>query len=652
MPETSEYQEQTPGAFWHAQIKAAEKYFDNWKTKGKRVVKRYRDERDAIDSQRRKFNILWSNIQVLFPALYGRMPKPQVSRRYLDNDPPSRIASMMLERCIEYEVEQFCDFNASMCCVVEDRLLPGRGQAWIRFEPTMEDMDEAPPEGEISDDQEASPSEEPAQRITAAHSPIDYVHWPDFLHSPARTWEEVWWVGRWVYMTKDEGLERFGDVFKLVPCESMDQEDIKGKDKAYLASMDKKAKVAEIWNKRTGKVCWVAKGYPEALDERDDLLHLADFFPCPKPLYATTTTGSLIPVPDYCEYEDQAYELDNLTQRITLLVKAAKAVGVFNGEYKELARLLNEGVDNKLFPVNDWNSLAEKGGLNGAVQMLDVSPTLKVLAQLYESRDVTKNVIYEVMGMSDIMRGASEPSETLGAQQLKAQFGSLRLKSSQGDVARFASELFKMKAELIARFYPDELIVQMSGIESTDDGKDPGMIQAGLQIIRDAEIRDFRIEVESDSLGQVDEQAEQQGAMQLVGAIGSYFQQALPLAQAEPKMIPLIGEVLMFAMRRFRTGRTIENAFEKAMTALSQQAMQPPPPNPELQANQVKANAEIGKAQAGVQTAVVQSQAAKVKAVSEIAQAHANIHSSRAQTLQATADIAQVLQPQPPQTLQ
>ena len=100
-------------------------------------MKRYRDERDAIEYPRMKFNILWSNIQVLFPSLYGRQAKPEVSRRYMDADPVGRLASTMLERVIEFETQQFPDYDSAMRGVVEDRLLPGRGTAWIRYAPTI-----------------------------------------------------------------------------------------------------------------------------------------------------------------------------------------------------------------------------------------------------------------------------------------------------------------------------------------------------------------------------------------------------------------------------------------------------------------------------------------------------------------------------------
>jgi hypothetical protein len=612
--ETGAYEGEDAGPYWHDQIETAIKIFDKWEKRGQKVVKRYRDERDAIEMPRMKFNILWSNIQVLFPALYGRQAKPEVSRRYMDQDPVGRLASTMLERVMEYETTQFGDFDAAMSGAVQDRLLPGRGTAWIRYEPVI--VNETPEvEGEMERDESQvyNTVEDPTERIDAAHSPIDYVYWADFLHSPARTWDEVWWVARAVYMTKDEGVERFGDVFKNVSLTSSNT-DMDGKN-PMTAKMtyDKKAMVYEIWNKRTAKVCWIAKGYPQALDERDDPLGLEEFFPCPKPLMATTTTGSMIPVPDFCEYEDQAQELDNLTQRIYLLTKACKAVGVFNAEFKELARMFSEGVDNKLFPVTAWAAMSEKGGLKGAIDMMDTSQIIITLRELYAAREQVKQSIYEIMGISDILRGSSKAQETLGAQQLKANFGSLRLKSSQGDVAKFATDIFKLKAQVICKFYPPELIVEMSGVMNTPDGQDPQMLQAALQMLSDSTIRDFHIAVEADSLAQIDEQAEKQGAQEAIGAIGAFLREAIPMVTQAPETLPMVSEMLLFLVRRYRAGRSLESAVEKAMKALQDKAdaakQQPPRPPPEMIQMQAEQQAEQMRMQAQAQTEQMKMQA-------------------------------------------
>ena len=616
--ENGAYEGEDPGPYWHDQIETAIKIFDKWEKRGLKVIKRYRDERDAIEMPRMKFNILWSNIQVLFPALYGRQAKPEVSRRYMDQDPVGRLASTMLERVMEYETTQFGDFDAAMSGAVQDRLLPGRGTAWIRYEPIIvnEQPEATETAGQMEEPTEPQVSgvvEDPTERIDAAHSPIDYVYWSDFLHSPARTWDEVWWVARAVYMTKDEGVERFGDVFKNVSLTSSNT-DMDGKN-PLTAKMtyDKKAMVYEIWNKRTGKVCWIAKGYPQALDERDDPLELEEFFPCPKPLMATTTTGTMIPVPDYCEYEDQAQELDNLTQRIYLLTKACKAVGVFNAEFKELARMFSEGVDNKLFPVTGWAAMSEKGGLKGAIDMMDTSQIIVTLRELYVAREQVKQSIYEIMGISDILRGSSKAQETLGAQQLKANFGILRLKSSQGDVARFATDIFKLKAQVICKFYPPELIVEMSGVMNTPDGQDPQMLQAAIQMLSNSTIRDFHIAVEADSLAQIDEQAEKQGAQEAIQAIGLFLREAIPMIAQAPETLPMASEMLLFLVRRFRAGRGLESAVERAMKALQDKAdaakQQPPQQNPEMLQMQAEQQAEQMRMQAQAQTEQMKMQA-------------------------------------------
>jgi len=645
--EMGAYEGDDPGPYWHDQIEAAQKVFEKWEKRGHKIIKRYRDERDAVEMPRVRYNILWSNIQVLFPALYGRQAKPEVSRRYMDQDPVGRLASTMLERVMEYETLQFGDFDQAMRGVVEDRLLPGRGTAWIRYEPVI--VNEQPEVSEAAVDVEEpgeaqiyNSQEEPTERIDAAHSPIDYVYWTDFLHSPARTWDEVWWVARAVYMTKDEGIERFGDVFKNVGLDSSNTDMDAKNPMTARNTYDKKAKVFEIWNKRTGKVCWVAKGYPQALDERDDPLELEEFFPCPRPLMATTTTGTMIPVPDYAEYEDQAQELDNLTQRIYLLTKACKAVGVFNAEFKELGRLFTEGVDNKLFPVTSWAAMSEKGGLKGAIDMMDTSTIIVTLRELYSAREQVKQAIYEIMGISDILRGASKAQETLGAQQLKANFGSLRMRSSQGDVARFASDIFKLKAQVICKFYPPELIVQMSGVMDTPDGQNPQLLQAAVQMLSNSTIRDFHIAVEADSLAQIDEQAEKQGAQEAIQAIGLFLREAIPMISQAPETLPMASEMLLFLVRRFRAGRGLESAVERAMKALEEKAamakQQQPGPSPEMLQLQSDQQAEQMKMQAQAQTEQM-----KMQAQAQIEQGKAQLEMQMHQAkMQAEMQLAQM----------
>lgn len=596
--------------YWIDQLDHSKNVAESWVDRGVKVVQRYRDERDnAMTSvQESKFNILWSNVQVLRPSLYGRAAKPEVSRRYADSDPVGRLASTMLERVLEYETSQFPDFDSAMNSVVLDRLLPGRGVAWLRFEPIIvsEAVSTAPVEGE-----QVTSTEDPveAERIDEAHSPVDYVYWKDFRHSPARVWDEVWWVARAVYMTKDQGVTRFGAKYGNVPLKAYQEDNSKNpKDRADNNQFAEKGRVWEIWDKRTGKVCWYGEGWPHLLDEKDDPLHLEGFFPCPRPLYATITNGSLIPVPDYVEYQDQARELDDVTGRLTMMVKAVKANGVYNAEFKELGRLLSETTDNTLVPVTSWGNLSEKGGLKGAVDFLDLTHVVQSIAVLSKQRDSLIQTIYEISGISDVMRGSTKAEETLGAQQLKANFAGLRLKPSQADVARFASDIFRIKAQIICAFYPADLIVKMSGIASTDDGRNPQFLSAALQLLAQSTARDFHINVESDSLAQIDDDAEKSAATEAITAIGAFLEKALPAVQSAPQILPMISEMLLFLTRRFRAGRPLESSIEQAMKQLQMAAAQPKGPTKEQIDAQTQA--QIAQVQAQAQAQAAQAKAA------------------------------------------
>lgn len=557
--------------FWLDEIKRAEDSFNSWFDRSKRVVDRYRDERLDGTKFKRKFNILWSNVQVLKPALYGRMPKPEVSRRYKDQDPVGRLASTIQERMLEFEVEERPDFNAAMSGAVEDRLLPGRGVAWVRYELKEDTGYEC--------------------------APCDYVNWQDFLHNPARTWDEVWWVSRRVYMNRDEGVKRFGDIFKTVPIEQK-KNTTADKEQPKDALKDK-AQVWEIWDKSSKSVCWIAKGFRFELDKRPDPLRLENFFPCPKPLFATTTTGSLIPVPDYCEYQDQAEELDVITQRISLLTKALKVRGVYNAEYKSIKRLLQETDDNDLIPVDSWAAFAEKGGLKGAVDWMPIDVVAKVLEGLFIARDRCLNVIYQTIGLSDIMRGSSEKDETATAQKIKANFGSMRLRSTQQEVARFATELLRMKAEIQCRFYSPETMLRMAGIDQTADGQDPNTVQEAIALLKQEHLKDFRINIESDTLAQLDERAEKEETAEFITSMGAILKEGMPVIQAAPTMLPFIGELMMLAARKQRAGRSVEKALEQALQSTMQMLSQPKP-DPAAEAEKAKAQAQVEKAQLDV----------------------------------------------------
>ena len=152
--------------------------------------------------------------------------------------------------------------------VVLDRLLGGRGVCWIRYEPhfvTQPIQSEFSDGSQITDDVDDIDEEELTEEILEREDVVvDYVHWEDFGHTWAKTWQEVRAVWRIVPMSRKELIKRFGEeVGSQVPMDTGKKDDNTPED--Y-----KRAFIYEIWDKETETVYWICKDYKEVLDQRED----------------------------------------------------------------------------------------------------------------------------------------------------------------------------------------------------------------------------------------------------------------------------------------------------------------------------------------------------------------------------------------------
>jgi hypothetical protein len=575
-----------PVQFWLKEIAQYERDFKKWETRSAKIIKRFRDEGRDLTSgnDRAKFNILWSNVNTLIPACFSRTPQPDVSRRFKDNDPVGRVASLILERGLEFETQHYSDYKSGLTNVVQDRFLGGRGTAWVRYEPHFRQA-----ESQITEDVEPDPKAESQEELDYECAPVDYVNPKDFGHTKARTWEEVRGVWRVVYLYKNSVTERFGKkVANQLPFDASPEE--KGRNNEE--KQPSQARIYEIWDKETKKVYWLSKSYPKFLDVKDDPLRLECFFPTPKPLYATLTTDSLVPVPDFSLYQDQARTLDVLADRIDGLIKALKVRGCYNASETALARLFTEGDNTTLIPITNWTAFAEKAGLKGAIDIVDLTPIFGALQAAYQAMADQKNQVYEITGMSDIIRGQSVASETATAQQLKGRYASLRLKNMQMDVARFAGELLQIKAQIMCGLFDPQTLLQISAVQQLSQ-EDQQLIPQALDLLKQDTLREFRVEVNSDSMVEIDEAAEKEARMEFLNSVGTFMEKAGQMAAASPQTAPMVAELLKFAVTAFKVGRTIEGKLDESIDQLTKAAAQPQPPKPDPEMEKLKAEQQL-----------------------------------------------------------
>jgi hypothetical protein len=299
-------------------------------------------------------------------------------------------------------------------------------------------------------------------------------------------------------------------------------------------------------------------------------------------------------------YQDQANELDILTDRIDGLVKALRVRGVYDASQPALQRLLTEGDNNTLIPVDKWMAFSEKGGLKGAIDLLPIDTLAAVLIQCYQAQSQIKGQIYEITGISDIIRGQTAASETATAQQIKGQYAGLRLRAMQDGVAMFASELLRMKAQIICTKFQSQTILEYAGAAQMSQA-DQQMIPQALELLQNSPLRAFRIEVAADSLVQLDETQTKQDRMDFLNAFSNFLREALPMGQQAPEMVPMLMEMMRFGVGGFKQAAAIEGTIDVALQQLEQGAakakQQPPQPSPE----QIKMQAEQQAAQAQMQ---------------------------------------------------
>jgi len=589
---------------WTIEISAAQKELAKFHEDAKRINHRYLDKREDFGRDQSRVNLFWSTVQVLLSMLYARPPRADVSRSWQDSeDDQARVAGTMMQRLLNRSFDDnVSPWDANVRNSIEDWLTIGMGQGWLRYEVKTE-----PYEVEAIFDEfgnEISPAES-GERIVEEEAPLDYIFWNDFFWSPARVWEEVRWVARRVYMTKDQLVERFGkEIASTVPLTRQNRDGNTRNDSPEYDPWNK-GEVYEIWCKETRKVYWFAKGASTILDVKDDPLGLEGFFPCPKPLTANVTTSNYIPRADYIFAQDQFNELDEINTRITWLTRAAKVAGVYDRTAGDsVGRMFSQAAENQLVPVDNWAMFAEAGGVKGKIDFAPIDQVVNCINQLRQYRQDKVMQIYEVLGISDIMRGTSKASETAAAQQIKAQFGSTRVQLKQFYIAEWITNLLRIKAEIICKHFQPETIIRRSNIERTPDAQ---FAMQGVELLKNEEMTEYRVSIEADSMAALDWAAERDAAVQFLQGMGAFISQVAPMAQQNPGAAPVLMKLLQWGVAKFRVSTEIESVLDQAISAMQQKLMQPPaPPQPTID-QQI----EMQKIEADKQIALLESQTDK-----------------------------------------
>jgi hypothetical protein len=638
----SDYEDDPRGnqELWQVEIDAAQKELQKWHKQGDRIIKRFLDERGNRNLNQSKLNLFSANVLTQRAMLYGNVPNVAVSRRYADaNDDVARVASDILERILNNDIENYGEgFDMALTNGLNDRLLPGIGIARVRYEAEIEETEI---EAQIGVNGEVLAEAYVDERKVWEDAAVDYIHWKDFLWSPARVWTEVRWVAFKSYMTKDEVAERFGES-AVNQCKFSSPD--RGDSVAKIENDPwQKAQVWEIWCKDDRAVYWYTEGANRILDAKEDPLELENFFPCPRPMFANITTNALVPRPDFVFAQDQYNEIDQVTQRINMLQKAVKAVGVYDKASDGVQRMFQEGFENDLIPVDNWALFAEKGGIQGQVAWLPIMDIVNALDKLRDYRKELIELLYSITGMSDLLRGAQRKANMSATEAaLQGRYGSIRIQSLQDAFGAFATDLQRLRAEIIAKHFDDQTILERANVRY---GYDVQLVPQALQLIRD-DFAGYRINIESDQVAMTDYARMQNERGEFLQGLTQFISAATPLASTDPSTMPYLLEMLGWAMSAFRGSSEIEGILDRAIATAKQNLEQrqgggqQQQPSPDVQKQQMKLQETQMKQQGKMQEIQAKAQADSMKIQQETQADMAKIQAETAAEAQREANQA------------
>lgn len=582
------------GEKWIERIRSASTREEGWLKDAEAAEKTYSmDEKKAGFGDIPDFNILHSNVETIVPAIYNSTPVPDIRPKWSLPEPelpegvPPEMAEMAdpnkpvkdtaecLERAIAVQIDDN-KLDTEVEASALDAFMAGRGIVRVRMDSDIEEFTEE--EEVIAEDGMISYEEATYQQVSNERVIYEAVAWRDYREGPANRFEDLPWVA-FRHMIDKDALEEFDQ--EMISSQNLDGYPVDSSEGDLV--------VWEVWCKKSRSVKFVREDTGVILSVEDDPLGLSGFFPIPKPVQPITLTAKREPINPYKVYRKQAEELDRITKRIRAIISGLKVRGGIVGDAENISEVSKAG-DNELVPIRNVEGLAQTGGLDKAIVWWPVDRAIQVLRELYVSREQIKQLIYEITGISDIVRGASNVAETATAQQIKTQWGSLRIKKMQRLIERQVRDLFVLSAEVIAKNFSPDRLQEITGMQVTDE-----MMQ-----LLDAGIQQYIIDVESDSTVRADLTRAKGEMSEFLNGTAQFFSTMAPVVQQAPEMAGSVVDLYSSFARQFNLGKQAEAAVEQ-MGDIAKKAGQQQGPSPEQQAQMAEMQAKAQEQQAKLQ---------------------------------------------------
>lgn len=600
--------------FWIDALKASEDASREYRKIGRRAWEEFTSQR-KYDRKNTGYPAFWSAISTMQPAIYSQTPKPASKRVFTDRkDSVARVAAMCLDR-LSTNLVKNSRFDGTHFATRDDFLMTGRATNRVIFEskigekptkvrfvpvpapaPAPEQMDPGlppmpppPPQMMLVDNYGNQPNpeapllqDEEGFYQDGTEESIDYVcaeliptYFYDLDHNPnARNSGEVSWISFRAAMSKREVKAKWGaEVAEKLTYTPMTRGDEKNerRKKEVKDSSVLYADIREVWDRDSKKVMWICPEYTDDFVHiEDDPYELLNFFPCPDFIFGTVGPDDLYPVPAFYQLEGLIGQIHQCFARLKGAIKATKRKAAVDGSIPELKELAEDTDEGDFLVINKLMQLLGEGGLEKVIKFFPVKEFANAAVELSSALQLFEQKVYELFGIPDILRGVTDPEETLGAQQLKGHFTSVRFSAIQRDYQRLVRDGIELMCDLALKKYPERKIQEICGVAFMKP-EDQQVWPQVYQLLKNDKDRQVRIDIETDSTITMNENADIEQRNYLAKTLFEGLGAVATASQANPAYAQASMQLLLYLVRGVRDGGQIEEQVEAAI----EQAMQP-----------------------------------------------------------------------------
>lgn len=616
MQDTEEEQEggNYTAAYWDKWLEKAQNStaFKNYVAQGKQAYREYERQdsteqaaaTSGADPVIRLCPIWWSSVDTVRAAYFSRIPKLRVTNEFEWKDVKASVMGLITKRLGEYHIKKN-DFYEVITGTVLDFINADKATTQVVYKAAFEKiplysyengetgeleyyeteleegLDEYPEPytGQVIEDGDNiyyNKLVEEKQEVRLKQLPFDQN-----LHTPTASSNcEIEDRAFPFTMSRDEAKKRFPKFYEMLPFKNEKGSLEKGE---ALESPDDFIEGYEIWCKRDGYVYWHIKGFTEVLDKQKDPYGLEGFFPSPDIILGSKPKEGMYPTPVFSHLRSIVEDLHLCYERVSSLLDGVRRRALVENNV-ELLTALNDLDGETFITVSNLSSMLEKGGIQNLVHFLPVKELVEALAETIQLESHFENRFYQGMGVSDILRGMSDPVETAAAQEIKVFAAQDRFKIRKTQIAHLVRDSIAMMIDLSLNVFSDEKIAKIVGYQYMDQ-EEQALFPEALALLRNDAERCIRIDIETDTTSYLDDLMRQQRQNVIVNTVNGGLEKAAQMLQYDAGYALVAMQTVLMSLEGIEGGSEFTSEVKNSITALiqKQQGMQDQPPPPDIE---------------------------------------------------------------------